>query len=159
MEPAYQVQKSSGTCNACKKEFTDGQAYFSAVKQLAGENSLLREDYCTKCWSRMENEKLFSFWKSYFQNDGKQEKVKTDVVLEFFENLQGKELPEQKNLRFVLALFLTRRKTFELKGTRRKGEVDYLVFEKKSGDTILVEDPRLTEAQIRQATDSIKKIF
>ncbi|MCK4374756.1 MAG: hypothetical protein KAX19_05480, partial [Candidatus Brocadiae bacterium] len=72
----------------------------------------------------------------------------TDLMLEFFDRLERPDSDMKRTLRFVLALYLMRRKELKLVEVSR-GDTESLVLERRSsGDKVEVENPNLTEEQI-----------
>jgi hypothetical protein len=158
----WTVEKAGTACCACEKRFRTGQAYFSALREAGPqrEESFLREDYCTECWENGESQKCFSFWKTHRRKKRRTPRVNTAVVFDFFEKLADSDQSDRREMRFVLALYLARRKALEFKEVRRDGQTDVLIFRRSGADeTFRVEDPDLSEEQIEAATERLKALF
>ena len=158
----YTVQKAGTTCCACQKQFRAGQSYFSALREAgeAREESFLREDYCPRCWEDVPGEECFSFWKTQKRKKRRTPRVNTAVVFDFFEKLAVSEQPDRREMRFVLALYLARRKALKFKEVRPNKGADVLFFRRTGAEeTFEVEDPELSEEQIETATERLKSLF
>ena len=158
MPEDWKVAKGQPHCSLCQQEFRDGQPFFSALSELNQE--FVRQDFCPSCWARPQECEFFSFWKTYRQGEERRPRIETDVVFDFFEKLQDGESAHKKELRFVLALYLTRRKALKLVGVRREGEREFLELRRpRQHETFKVENPQLTEEQISTATNRLKELF
>ena len=86
--------------------------------------------------------------------------VNTDLMLEFFERLDS--LPEDKRrvFRFVLALYLMRRKEFTLLRVARGDGGERLIFRRRrTGEEMDVESPGLSEEQIEQTEEQLSRLL
>lgn len=158
----WTVESSGTACCECEQKFKGGQSYFSALHE-AGEDqpeSFFRADYCCECWESRDREDCFSFWKTYRRTTKSKPRVNTAVVFDFFEKLADSDQPDRREMRFVLALYLARRKALTFEEVRRQGDADTLIFSRTGGDeTFTVEDPELSEEQIDTATERLKALF
>jgi len=154
----YIVEKGGAACHRCCTEFGGGQTYFSAL--IEREEGFAREDYCRGCWEKREAGDCFSFWKTRRRKDERHPRINSEVVFEFFHKLQDSERQDRREMRFVLALYLARRKALKFQSVTRDGGRDMLVFARpKHDETYLVEDPQLSEEQISAATERLKELF
>jgi hypothetical protein len=162
MRENYTVGKARTSCCGCDKNFRPGQAYFSALRETGDqiEESFLREDYCPECWEDVETERCFSFWKTVRRSKKRKHRVNVAVVFDFFEKLTDSSQSERREMRFVLALYLARRKALKFKAVRRGNDADQLIFRRVGAEeTYTVEDPEMSEEQIDRATERLKALF
>jgi hypothetical protein len=154
----WEITKSAYICAGCNAELKVGQAYFSALAEE--QTGFARRDYCTQCWGGIADKKFFSFWKTRRLKGDKPPRMDAVAVFDFFSKLAESDSPDRKELRFVLALYLTRRKTLKLKGVKRDGEREVLEFcRPRRQEVFEVENPNLTEEQISAATARLKELF
>ena len=154
----YVVVRGAFTCATCGKEFRQGQAYFSAL--VEGERDFSREDYCPGCWEQAAGKSYFSFWRTRRQGEQRRPRINTEVVFDFFNKLEQSDRPDRREIRFVLALYLARRKALKLKSVGREGDCDVVLFRRPRRDeSIVVEDPHLNEEQINASTARLKELF
>ena len=108
----------------------------------------------------MNPEDCFSFWKTVRRKKRRKPRVNTAVVFDFFEKLAESDQPHSREMRFVLALYLARRKALKFETVRRKNDADVLIFRRSGADEkFSVEDPELSEEQIDQTTERLKALF
>jgi len=158
MPDDWKLAKGQPHCSSCRGEFGDGRPLFSALSER--NQDFVREDFCPSCWEQAKEREFFSFWKTYRRAEERRPQVRTEVVLDFFEKLQDGESEHRKELRFVLALYLTRRRALKLVGVSREGGLELIEFRRPRRDeTFKVENPQLTEEQIGAATDRLKELF
>jgi len=154
----WRIEKSKYLCASCGSEFKDRQTYFSALSEH--EADFVRLDYCANCWGEARTKPLFSFWRTRRTSTPRPKKIDKDVVIDFFLKLMGPEGEERKEMRFVLALYLTRRKALKLQGVRRDGAREFLLFRRpRRTEMFEVEDPRMSEEHVNSATGRLKELF
>ncbi len=149
----WRIGRSKGLCSACGKEFAPSQGLFSALREEGEE--FARLDFCQSCWPGQPPEGFFCHWKTRRPEPRQKQVLDTGLMLEFFDRLDGAEAENKKVFRFVLALYLMRRKELKLIGSERPERADgreTLVFERRSsGDRARVENPDLGEEQLQEA--------
>ena len=154
----WQIERSNYLCTSCGAEFAEGQGYFSALSEEV--RTFVRRDYCRSCWPEVQNAPHFSFWRARRQKGQRPKRLDTAVVFDFFTKLLEPNGEDRKELCFVLALYLTRRKALKLKGVRFEGGQEFLQFRRpRRKDVIEIEDPNMNEEQISAATDRLKELF
>ncbi len=158
MPESWTVAKGGARCSECGAGFGEGQLYFSALSER--EQGFVREDFCSSCWRQAKTRPFFSFWKTRRRSDGRAPRVATDVVFDFFNKIQSSDRPDREEMRFVLALYLARRKALRFDGVREEEGREVLLFRRSPDDEpFRVEDPHLTEEQIHGATERLKELF
>ncbi|MFP4026709.1 MAG: hypothetical protein ACLFWL_02850 [Candidatus Brocadiia bacterium] len=160
MSDGYAVTKTRVGCYGCEKAFQPGEVYFSLLFEEG--DTFSRRDFCKKCWDSADKENGFSFWKTRCPKETGPPRIETEAVLEFFEKLENSNSPNRQEMRFVLALFLARRKTLKFKSVEsdQKNGEEVLVFRRTGTDeTVRIPDPGLTEEQIEATTEKLKELF
>ena len=168
MATEWEIQKRSKICNICEREFKDGDLYHCLLKF---ENAMpLRKDICEFCWDEKmcdetRSPDFISHWKSRVKIQLIQKK-EDPIQRSIAENLLKKYLhssePSHKNLCYVLALMLERKKIFvqRQKTEEKQSGRKFIVYEHgKSGDTYLIEDPQLNISEISAVQKQIDSIL
>ncbi len=130
----WRIHRHEELCSACARAFLEGEPFFS-VLAFEGE-SLRREDRCQVCFaSRSPGEDLV-FWRTSHHTDRRARlAVDFEALEELFLALEGREEERFRELRYLLALLLLRKKRLKLVGvTRHEG-----------GETMSLRRPRRTE--------------
>jgi len=154
----WQVKGSQKSCSSCGSQFEENQTFYSALSEEEGQ--FRRDDFCPACWERARGEGFFCFWKTRHQPPQAEVKVETDVLMDLFWRLQDPQTPKDKAFRFVLALYLCRRRALKLAGNRhRNGSETLLLRSGGQEELIPVENPQLDEAQIEQVTTQLKELL
>ncbi|GJQ24270.1 hypothetical protein BIY37_05915 [Candidatus Brocadia sapporoensis] len=149
----WEIKRGSNGCLLCNKGFFEEEEYYSA---LFDENKMfVRKDFCSLCWNKGENDGVFSFWKTKVPKKDKpiQTTINLESLLDMFMKLEGNNETHQKNLRYVLALYLIRKKVFKLKSLKRQegGEVIVLSYPREDKEFDVL-NPCLKEEQIESIT-------
>jgi len=155
----WEIARSERVCGGCGKQFEELQEYYSALYDRGDQFE--RKDFCLGCWTG-PTEEMFSFWKT--QTPSREAKVKKfvddEVLMDFFERLDGATEELKANFRFILTLVLMRKRLLKFEGTRREGGVEWMRV-KRRGDLQVKEvlNPGLTEEKIGQVTEEVGRIL
>ena len=155
----WKLTRGAPACSRCDSEFEVGQVFFSALSEEA-DGALVRQDFCTPCWHEAVEDGFFCFWKT--RRAAQRRAIKIDVypVYRLFAGLQDDGTAQKKELRFVLALYLTRRKVLRMVGLSRQNGRELLEFQRpRAEETFRVENPRLNEDQVKAATRQLQELF
>ena len=154
----WRIAKSRSACRRCNAEFREGQAFFSALREEGAE--LVRDDFCAGCWEAGRAGAHFCFWRSRRDVSGRPRAVNTDLILEFFDRLDALDAAKRCVFRFVLALYLTRRRVFKLVQVARADGVEKLVFEHRpTRNRVEVESPGLDDGQIQETEEQLGRLL
>lgn len=164
MATEYNIARSAGQCVKCGKELQQ-QEEFMAVLTEAGEQ-FQRNDWCLACWQapdRGEIADLFSQWHSRVPVKEAKKKlfVDDDLLMNFFQRLEGAEEPAKLNFRFVLALVLMRKRilVYERSVKDAAGVETWTLRVRGSDQTHEVIDPRLDESKIQEVSEQLSGIL
>ncbi len=156
----WKINKGSKGCILCNKEFCEEEEYYSS---LFDENNIFtRKDYCSACWCKDKGDELFSFWKTRLPKKDKpvQKFVNNEVFLDMFIRLEGKSEPNQRNLRYVLALYLIRKKIFKLKSFTRENEEELItLYYPRENKEFSVFNPHLKDGEIEAITSEMSQLL
>jgi len=154
----WRIAGSHGVCGRCDEELADGHTFFSAL--VDGPEGFERRDFCDECWPDVERRDFFCFWRTRRAEPAGNPVLDTDLMLEFFDRLEGTEAEEKRVFRFVLALYLMRRKRFKLVEVARGGDRESLFFERRPDkERVQVTNPGIDEEQIRSAAARLSELF
>ncbi len=154
----WRIGRSKGLCSACGKEFAPNQGLYSALREEGEE--FARLDFCQGCWPGQAPGDFFCHWKTRRPEPQQKQVLDTGLMLEFFDRLEGAEAENKKVFRFVIALYLMRRKELKLIGPERSEGKETLVFERRStGDKVRVENPNLGEEQLQEAAAQLGSLL
>lgn len=127
----YTLPRRASKCFLKEEPFLPGSSLISLV--IPKKEGFLRRDYCLHCWESVKEEKGSSFWKVILPKKAEESKSLSDLqALELFCSLLGKE----KELAFVLALYLERKKFLT---KRREGEEELIFENNENGELYIVE--------------------
>lgn len=158
MADTYRISRSQPSCSGCGQAFEEGRRFFSALTEHEGE--FARTDYCADCWEKAPKDGIFCHWRTRRAAQARRQVVDSEVMLEFFDRLAGQDAPTKKAFRFVIALYLMRRKEFKLLGVEREGDRELMKFARRTaGDEVMVENPGLDEEQIQEASAQLSELL
>ena len=154
----WRISRGKAACCACGKEFQPNQGLFSALREEGEE--FLRHDFCPSCWPAQQEASFFCHWRTRRAQPEQKQALDTGLMLEFFDRLEGADAANKKVFRFVVALYLMRRKELKLLGPERTDERELLVFERRSsGEKTRVENPNLGEEQLQEAAAQLSSLL
>lgn len=156
----WKINRGSKECVHCSKKFSENEEYYSAL--FDENNAFLRKDFCIPCWSEAKREYLFSFWKTRVPKTDKpvQKLINTDILLDMFLRLEGKNETHQKNLRYVLGLYLIRKKIFKIKSFLRQDGDEFIILSYSKEDReFSVFNPNLKEEEIEAITSEMNQLL
>jgi len=170
MAKEYNITRTAGQCAACEAELQPQQEFTAAVREATGEDGeeqLVREDYCLTCWeSRREqvsaDASVLGIWQSRVPalKEKKKTFVDDEVLMSFFERLDGADEPAKVQFRFVLALILMRKKILIYDGL--EGGADdgpWRMHFRGSGKTCAVVDPHMDEDKIAEVSRQLGDVL
>lgn len=110
---SYPISHCSGVCAAMGRPLEAGEKYVAVL--LTQGDELERRDYSLEAWTTGSRPVgLFASWVSVYRGSNVAAKatLSDDEAADLFEQLAGAQAPTQKAFRYILALFLVRRKLF-----------------------------------------------
>jgi len=164
MPKDYDIAKISGQCCACGRALEAGAAFVATVHEADGE--LQRRDWCPACWQGRDADAQkapLASWAARVPTPEQKKRtfVDDDVLVQFFERLDGTDEPARVSFRFVLALLLMRKKLLVYDGSGRRAdgaEVWHMHF-KGDEQSREVLDPHMDEQKIAEVTEQIGAIL
>ena len=107
----YEVQNFTRRCATTERELKAGEEYYSCLVVDGG--SVTRHDYCRDAWDGPPSRAL-GWWKARIPQptSRKISWAPNDVMLNYF--LELVQNPDAEDVRYILALLMTRRRVFRL---------------------------------------------
>lgn len=146
--------RSRGTkCDACEKDFEDGQVFHSNL--IFGDEGYQRSDFCQSCWDAGKKDigSVVSYWLGKFKAPPPpaEEVLKKETAESLLRKLMEEDDPGMHNVIFILAVMLERKRLLIERDVHIREDDHSMVrvYEhRKSGETFLVVDPKLSLAEI-----------
>jgi hypothetical protein len=115
----YEVQRCTRQCATSGRDLAPGEEFYSVLVAAGAE--LIRRDYAVEAWEGPP-EGAVAWWKSQMPNPQatKMRLAPNEVLLQLFDQLE--EQPDKRDMRYVLALLLVRRRVMRLEGSERDAE-------------------------------------
>ena len=164
MAKEYNVSKTAGVCCGCGRELSPGEAFVATLSE--GEEELHREDFCPPCWQKVAEERqsqTLGVWHSRIPAPEEKKKLFVDdeMLVQFFERLDGSEEAAKINFRFVLTLVLMRKKLliYERGEKNEDGQDAWTMRLKGTDRTFRVIDPHMDEEKIAQVSGQLSSIL
>ena len=155
----YQISSTSRQCSLTGRELKVGERYCSVLLQEGG--SLVRKDYALDAW-KQPPEKAIGYWQSRVPaaTAPKRPPVDDEMLVECLGRLEGSTDAEAKRFRYVLALFLMRRRRLRLEDTRREGgEEVWLMRCTRSNTRFQVVDPALSDDELESVQEEVFRVL
>lgn len=123
----YEIQSSTRHCAKSGRELLAGESYFSVI--VPEGSGVKRLDYAADAWEGPPADAI-GWWKSTREQSESRGPhwAPGDVVLNFFDELE--QHPENQDMRYVLALFLVRRRIMRLEETEtnEQGQEELVLY-------------------------------
>ena len=151
MNQDWDIKPRSQICQKCERHFGDQEPYYTRLNfTMAGYE---RFDCCESCWQGdRERGARHSSWRGIFKVPPQtpDASVKKETAESLLRALVGRDDPSQQNLAYILAVMLERQRVLaEKEVTLREDGTRLLIYEhKKTGETLVIADPRLRLDQL-----------
>lgn len=156
----WRIGRRGGKCAGCSADFVPGAEAVSALYR-AGE-TWERRDFCSRCFQEAPKRgEPFSWWAAVVpQPEAKKAVFDLGVAKEFFLRLLREDAPEQRSLRYLLALMLMRKKVVLLDGQTTDSRGEVMAVRVPPDDTtheiVAVE---IDEAESERLRDELGRLF
>lgn len=124
----WKIRRSDGRCRDCERLFEAGEEHYSILD--VGEEDWERHDVCTTCFRSESVGADVLFWRTRRpREDGKKKQVDLEGLLVLLTHLMKLELdPIRRQLRFLIAMILTRKRVLRMQNLERDGSTDWVVL-------------------------------
>lgn len=125
------------------------------------DEQLVREDIGMEAW-QTPPEEAFAWWQSTVPQPGGQARfmIDEDLVYDCFHRLEGDLEPQKVNFRYVLALWLLRKRKLKFEEVRKDERGEWLMLReariKKMHEVL---DPHLNEEAIGQVQQDVEQML
>lgn len=153
----YQIQPSTRRCTVTGRDLKPGDKVYSVLLQEEGR--LVRKDFSAEAWQGPPTG-AFSFWvsKVIAPESKRRLPINDDLLLDFFQQLEGQSEPAKVNVRYVLALLLMRRRRLRFEETTAEAGQEILVLHcSRTGDSYRVANPGLTAGELEAVQQDVFK--
>jgi hypothetical protein len=157
---SFEIERPSGRCAVTGRELQEGETYYAVVFE-EGEG-FRRADYSAEAWSGPPAGAFCTF-KSRVPVKARKKRLLIDdeLLVQFFQRLDGVSEASRIQLRFVLALILMRKRLIRYEDTRHDddgGETWHMRLAKE-GTVHRVVNPRLSDEQIESVSRQLGVIL
>jgi hypothetical protein len=169
----WQIQTRSKACRSCSRPFDEGDVYWCVLAEgenvLAEGEALERSDYCASCWAAgsaavLKAPEVISTWRGRVPPKlvPPDEPIKRTTAESLLSKYLHSSNASEKNFCYILGLILERKRVLrprqvlheESRGAR------LVVYEHvRSGEIIVIEDPRLGLAELQQIHSQVAAIL
>ncbi len=159
---SYPISRATGVCAATGRAFSSGERFVAALVTRAEDFG--RVDFSLEAWrSGARPAGMFASWTTTFQPGVApgRERLSDEEAAELFEQLSTPESPAQEAFRYILALFLVRRRLYVYEGSKdgivtvrpwtRAGEAHAPVVE--------VREVPMNDDSLAQALEQLKELI
>lgn len=163
MAQDWDIKPRSNVCHKCERPFEDRQPYFSALV-FEEKSGYVRADYCFLCWHDMKTDASpYSSWRGTFHvpPPPKEEALKKETAESLLREFMSGDDPSRKNVIYILAVMLERRKTLVERDVRKKDNGELLrVYEHRgTGETFIIPDPGLELDRLEDIQQEVVKML
>ncbi len=120
----WKFRRRQGACAACEVHFADGDRHVSSLVIVAEE--VRREDHCPACFAKRQGTHDLFYWHTRHRIGKRALQLDLSTLEQLFLQLEGREEPRVRELRYVLCLLLLRKRRLKLdrvvRGTDSEGE-------------------------------------
>jgi hypothetical protein len=154
----WHITKGADCCCGCGREFAANRLLFSCL--IEADSDFERRDLCADCWESGAPADLFCFWRTRRTTTVRKPVLDAGMMFEFFDRLEGSDDEQKQAFRFVLALYLMRRKELKLVEASRGDEREVLVFRRRAdGQRVEVENPGITEERLEEIASRLSQLL
>ena len=168
MMEEWNIQSPGHQCASTGRPFEKDEPIYTIL--LIGTEGFRREDICEAAWQAAGGDLIrdkagvVSFWKHVYVPPAPPapEPLRKEDAESILRAMLEKNLPEEREVRYILAVMLERKRIFKHRETLSaapvpggeprpdgRGDINYLVYEHaKTGESFTIEDPRLRLDQL-----------
>ncbi len=163
MNAEWNIRACADQCAACQKKFADRETLMSRVRFTA--DGYVRDDYCAGCWPGREPgaDAETSAWSAVWHAPAPKapEALKKETAESLLRELMETEDPSKRNVIFILAVMLERRRLLVEKEVQLQPDgVKIRVYEhKQTGESFVVPDPQLKLAEIESVQREVMELL
>lgn len=152
----FEIPKRQHVCALHGERLEPGKEIFSLLYEEADSKKLLREDYCSKCWSKVEEKPNRIYWKSRIEKKIQEPpSTRSERALHLLKEVLVEPSSNEEEI-FVLALLLSHARQLILrKEIVKDGQLFHLYEVAKQEEYITVKVFELDSTQISNVQKSL----
>jgi hypothetical protein len=124
----WKFQRRQARCRACETGFAEGERHAS-VLSITGEE-IVREDVCVRCWTKREPSQDLFYWFTRQELNRRRFQLDLATLEHLFLQLEAREEPKVRELRYILCLLLMRKRRLKLVRVAREAGVESLIVKR-----------------------------
>jgi hypothetical protein len=151
----YKITASTRRCVLTGRELKPGDRFFSVLREEAGK--FVRVDYSADAWQGPPPD-AFSFWAGRIPTDEGRRRppIDDELLLDCFQRLEGQDDPARVRFRYVVALFLMRRRRFRFEEAVMADGLEVLCLRcTRTGARHRVVNPGLTDEEVLTVQEEV----
>ncbi len=155
----YQIQNSSLRCARTGRDLKPGERFYSVLYDRDGK--WVREDLSQEAWQGPPPD-AFSFWLSRVppREQSRRPLVDDEVLFTCFERLADDLDPQKVCFRYIIALFLMRRKRLKFEDAEvEHGQEILILRDPRSRTCHRLVNPQLSEAELLDVEHEVEKLL
>jgi len=155
----WNIKKGGEVCLRCEQLIDPGATYYSTL--VVDEAAIERSDFCETCFTQESDDDKRVFWRtSKSCNEPVKKAVNFEWVRELFERMLEVKEKAFKEMAYLLALVLIRKRYLKLKDFVSRNGQDFMEVRRKKGEPLLhVEVPMITEQDISILRDKLSDLL
>ena len=163
MNAEWNIRACADQCAACQTKFADRETLMSRLRFTA--DGYVRDDYCAGCWPGREPgaDAETSAWSAVWHAPAPKapEALRKETAESLLRELMETEDPSRRNVIFILAVMLERRRLLVEKEVQIQPDgVKIRVYEhKQTGESFVVPDPQLKLAEIESVQREVMELL
>ena len=163
MNAEWNIRACADQCAACRKKFADRETLMSRLRFTA--DGYVRDDYCAGCWPGRDPgaDAETSAWSAVWHAPAPKapEALRKETAESLLRELMETEDPSRRNVIFILAVMLERRRLLVEKEVQIQPDgVKIRVYEhKQTGESFVVPDPQLKLAEIESVQREVMDLL
>ena len=155
----YDIASTTRRCARTGRDLRPGERHMVVLHDR--DEQLLREDISLEAW-QTPPENAFAWWQSTVPEPGSQARLMIDegLVYDCFLRLEGDLEPQKVNFRYVLALWLLRKRKLKFEEVKKDEQGEWLMLrEARIKKMHQVLDPHLNEDAIGQVQQDVEQML
>lgn len=164
MSKEYNISRPAAQCRKCEAKLAPAQELVATLRET--DEQFIREDYCIGCWddaAASQDKAIIGTWRTAVPEPEAKKKlfVDNDLLVNFFERLEGAAEPLKVSFRFVLALILMRKRllVYDKLHKAPDGSETWQMHFKGSPRIHEVIDPKMDETKITETSEQLGQIL
>lgn len=163
MNAEWNIRACADQCAACQTKFADRETLMSRLRFTA--DGYVRDDYCAGCWPGRDPgaDAETSAWSAVWHAPAPKapEALRKETAESLLRELMETEDPSRRNVIFILAVMLERRRLLVEKEVQIQPDgVKIRVYEhKQTGESFVVPDPQLKLAEIESVQREVMDLL